>query len=87
MRRGAFGTKETRRPLAEIVGVRVERSGASQSQARRIVLATSTRTSVPLTTHYSTGNQDATARVIREFLGLPEPPASAGVAISDLFRA
>ena len=72
-RRTAFGTSQARHPLAEIAGVRTERSSARQSQAHRIVFDMSGGSRVPLTTHFSTGDHQRAAQVIREFLGLPAP--------------
>lgn len=87
-RRTVRGTTQTSHPLAEIVGVRTERSGAQQSQAHRIVLAMASGASVPLTTHFTSGaaEHERTAQAIREFLGLSAPAEVKVPGFRDLFR-
>lgn len=87
-RRRILGKTRMRHPLAAIVGARTERSGARQSQAYRVVLELSTGITVPLTAHFTSGRSrhEHVARVVREFLGLPEPVDVPIPGFGDLFR-
>lgn len=87
-RRRLLGRTHLRHPLAEIVGARTERSAARQSQAYRVVLEMSTGTTVPLTSQFTSGRSqhEHVAKIIRDFLGLPEPVDVPIPGFGDLFR-
>lgn len=88
VRRSLLKKSQTRHPLAEIVGARTERSSARQSQAFRVVVVMSSGAVVPLTTQFTSGRgqHEHVAKVIRDFLGLPEPVDVPIPGFRDLFR-
>ena len=87
-RRSLLRTTHTRHPLSEIAGARTERSAARHSQAFRVVLVMSTSTTVPLTTQFTNGRgqHEQMAKVIRDFLCLPEPVDVPIPGFRDLLR-
>ncbi|HEX6322374.1 MAG TPA: hypothetical protein VFZ36_01510 [Vicinamibacterales bacterium] len=77
--KGVVRSRETVHPLSEVVSVGVEQSAAGRpSRTHRIVLGLSSGARVPLTPTFSSGKPDkeGVARMIREFLGLPEGPGA-----------
>jgi hypothetical protein len=86
-------TRETRgwprsgrvqRPLADVRGVRLTQGSGRQTY--RVELALPSGDRLPLTTTYSSGkaDQETTARLIRDFLGLPDPGELQVPGIRDL---
>jgi hypothetical protein len=85
--RGLVRNTEISHPLGDIVSVRVEASrSGNPSRSYRVALGLSSRTSVPLTTGYSSGKVDKErlAVVIREFLHLPEAPEVRDLSAREL---
>jgi crotonobetainyl-CoA:carnitine CoA-transferase CaiB-like acyl-CoA transferase len=70
---GPLGHATVQCPLADVRAVRVVR-GLSRSQTYRVELVLADAEFLPLTTSYSSGKgqQEAIARLVRAFLGLPE---------------
>jgi hypothetical protein len=82
--RGWPRSSQLRRPLGDVKGVRVVQG--TDRQTFRVELAFPAGERLPLTTSYGSGKADkeATARLIRAFLDLPDPGELQAPGIRDL---
>jgi hypothetical protein len=83
--RGWPRSGEQRHPLADVREVRLTQ-GSGRGRTYRLELVLSAGRRVPLTTTYGSGkaDQEATARLVRSFLGLPDPGEVELPGIRDL---